>query len=66
MATGIIESMLELRPEYGRELCSETGFLKWSLKRISSSDFKLTTKLIDDNKLYLSEVLPLLLTDERN
>lgn len=54
-----------MKPDYGKQLCSETLFLKWSLKRISP-EFSLPARVIDDNKLYLSEILPLIITDDDN
>ncbi|KAL4468318.1 hypothetical protein ABPG72_010719 [Tetrahymena utriculariae] len=62
---GIIESLIEFNPEYSGQLCNETQFLKWVLKRISP-EFQLATKVIDDNKLYLTEILPIILSDEEN
>lgn len=55
--------MLEMKPEFIKDLVEDTHFLKWTLSRIHP-EFSLPGRVIDDNILYLSEILPIILTNE--
>lgn len=50
----IIENILEVQPTYADDLCERTGILKFLLSRLN-------TKVFDDNKLYASELLSIIL-----
>jgi len=60
---GILEGMLEMKPEFIKDLVEDTHFLKWTLSRIHP-EFSLPGRVIDDNILYLSEILPIILSNE--
>lgn len=55
--------MVEAKPEFAKAICLETSFLKWVIKRLDPK-FSIPARVIDDNILYLSEILPILLADE--
>eukprot|EP00053_Salpingoeca_punica_P017231 m.165383 g.165383 ORF g.165383 m.165383 type:complete len:579 (-) comp17156_c0_seq2:2318-4054(-) len=55
-ALGIIENSIELQPTVGERLVKDTDWMPWLLSRM-------TAKAFDDNKLYASEVLAILLQD---
>lgn len=50
----ILENILEVRPVYADSICERTPILKYLLTRLK-------TKVFDDNKLYASEILSILL-----
>ncbi|XP_065828455.1 beta-catenin-like protein 1 [Oscarella lobularis] len=57
-ALGVIENMTEFRPELAK-LATEQGLLAWILQRLRA------TRGFDANKLYASEVLAILLQNEK-
>ena len=57
--SGILENLVEFRPECSHDLASQ-GLLKWLLQRIKQKT------PFDGNKLYASEVLAILLQENDN
>lgn len=60
----IFENLIELFPEIPQNLCDNTKILQWLIKKLSPKN-KLKDKLFDDNKLYASEILILLLQNHK-
>lgn len=50
----VIENIIEIQPLYANDICERTPILKFLLNRLK-------TKIFDDNKLYASEILSILL-----
>jgi beta-catenin-like protein 1 len=51
---GIVENIVEIRPEAAGEFCDKPGLLRWLLKRVAPR------RETDNNKLYAAEVLAIL------
>lgn len=54
---GVVENMMELRPEVALSVCKETPIIEYLLTRLKSKSF-------DTNKLYCSEILSILLQSD--
>lgn len=57
LTLGVIDNLLEVRPVLGVTLCEKTVALAWLLKRVRPKNF-------DENKLYASEILSVLLNSD--
>jgi len=55
----ILESLIEIMPELPQTICDITKIFQWLIKKLSPKN-KLKDKTLDDNKLYASEILILL------
>jgi beta-catenin-like protein 1 len=60
---GIIENLVEVMPILAKTICDRTKILTWLIKKISKD--KNPEKAFDDNKLYASEVLTILLQNSK-
>lgn len=60
----ILENLIEIMPEIPQIICDNTKILQFLIKKLNPKN-KLKDKALDDNKLYSSEILILLLQDNR-
>ena len=60
----IIESLIEIIPDLPQTLCDNTKIFQWLIKKLNPKN-KLKDKVLDDNKLYASEILILLLQQHK-
>lgn len=60
----ILENLIEVFPELPEKLCDNTKIFQWLIKKLNPKN-KLNDKLFDDNKLYASEILILLLQNHK-
>ena len=60
----IIEALIEIIPDLPQTLCDNTKIFQWLIKKLNPKN-KLKDKVLDDNKLYASEILILLLQQHK-
>ena len=61
----MIESFFEIMPEISQILCDNTKILNWLLLKLNPKNI-LIDKDIDDNKIFASEILSMLLQNNRD
>ncbi len=61
----IIESYCEMFPELIQSLCDNTKILNWLIQKLSPKH-RLSDKVIDDNKVFASEILSILLQNNKD
>jgi len=60
----ILENLIEVLPEIPQLVCDNTKIIQWLIKKLNPKN-RLKDKTFDDNKLYASEILILLLQNNR-
>lgn len=60
----ILEAMIEIIPDLPQILCDNTKIFHWLIKKLNPKN-KLSDRVVDDNKLYASETLILLLQNHK-
>ena len=60
----ILENLIEVMPELPVTICDNTKIIQWLIKKLNPKN-KLKDKTLDDNKLYASEILILLLQNNK-
>ena len=58
----IIENMIDIQPNVCKKICEKTKILHWLIKKMKPKPSSQTISILfDDNKLYASEILSILL-----